>query len=89
MIDPTDLLEILDHAHPSPLWTAIVSNLEKVAVQAELHGYRDETTTKAVNAAHNAITGCFNDRFCGACLQDITKDDDTHTLCDRCFQEVA
>jgi hypothetical protein len=87
MIDPTDLLEILDSAHPSPLWAAIVENLEKVAVQAELHGFRADPTEKAVTAAYDAITGCFNNRYCAVCMKDIRKGDDTHILCDRCFQE--
>jgi hypothetical protein len=87
MIDPTDLLEILDSAHSSPLWAAIVENLEKVAVQAELHGFRADQTEKAVTAAYDAITDCFNDRFCGACMKDIRKGDDTHLLCDRCFRD--
>lgn len=87
MIDPTDLLEILDSAHPSPLWAAIVENPEKVAVQAELHGFRSDPTEKAVTAAYDAIARRFDDRYCEVCLSDIKKDDNPHTLCDRCFQE--
>ena len=84
MIDPTDLLEILDHAHPSPLWAAIVNNLEKVAVQAELYGFRADQTEKVVKDAYDDITGCFNDRLCCACHRPT----DSNVICDRCRREL-
>ena len=84
MIDTADMLEILDYAHPSPLWAAIVEGLEKVAVRAELYGWKADQTENAVTAAYDAITGCFNDRLCCACHLPT----DSNVICDRCRREL-
>lgn len=86
MIDTTDLLEILDRAHPSPLWAAIVEGLEKVTVKAELHGFRSDPTEKAVTAAYMAIVEAAGvaSRPCCACDR-LTSD---HVICDHCRREL-
>jgi len=86
MIDTADMLEILDYAHPSPLWAAIVEGLEKVAVQAELYGWKADQTENAVKTAHDAITDAAGviSRPCCECDK-LTTD---HAICDRCRREL-
>ena len=88
MIDTADLLEILNHAQPSPLWGEIVNSLEIVATQAELHGYRSDVTEVAVNTAYRHISeaaGAVEDqRYC--CICERTTND--HVICDRCRRDA-
>lgn len=82
---PAELLDILDHAHLSPLWPAILEGLQAVARQAEVFGWRSDQADKAATAMHDAIRYALGEGHCCACLQDTTA---KNVICDRCKAEL-
>lgn len=84
---PAELLDILDHAHPSPLWPAILEGLQAVARQAEVFGWRSDQAIAAVKAAYTTIAeaagGTGQPRAC--CICDKRTSD--NVLCEECYEK--